>query len=95
MSPAKASYTGGQAGAPAPAFSRSERVYMANKSDKNECLGNPEQPGSERDPEERPTESQDQIREKMFDKTLADSFPTSDPPSSIPDPSADDTFGKD
>jgi hypothetical protein len=26
-------------------------------------------------------------REKSYDKTLADSFPTSDPPSSIPDPS--------
>ena len=29
-------------------------------------------------------------REKMLDKTLADSFPTSDPPSSIPDPEADE-----
>ncbi len=27
----------------------------------------------------------------MFDKTLADSFPTSDPPSTIPDP-AEDSF---
>jgi hypothetical protein len=26
-------------------------------------------------------------REKALDKTIADSFPTSDPPSSIPDPS--------
>ncbi len=30
-----------------------------------------------------------EIREKMMDKTLADSFPASDPPSSIPDPSED------
>jgi hypothetical protein len=29
------------------------------------------------------------VEEKNLDKTLADSFPTSDPPSSIPDPSAD------
>ena len=51
---------------------------------------NPEEPGSRRDPEERPVEQPHQIREKTMDKTLADSFPTSDPPSSIPDPSSDD-----
>lgn len=34
------------------------------------------------------------IRDKMMDKTLADSFPTSDPPSSIPDP-CEDSFGED
>jgi hypothetical protein len=41
-----------------------------------------------RDPEDRPVNPRDQhaIREKNLDKTLADSFPTSDPPSSIPDP---------
>lgn len=49
----------------------------------------PEQLGSRRDPEERPVSSIDEAREKNLDKTLADSFPTSDPPSSIPDPSAD------
>jgi hypothetical protein len=30
------------------------------------------------------------VREKALDKTLADSFPSSDPPSTIPDPCADD-----
>jgi len=42
-----------------------------------------------RDPEDRPTPEDDEraMREKNHDKTLADSFPTSDPPSSIPDPS--------
>ena len=41
-----------------------------------------------RDPEDRPTAPGDKLeqREKMHDKTLADSFPTSDPPSTIPDP---------
>ena len=50
-----------------------------------------EQRGSRRDPEERPVDGTDQkqVREKMLDKTLADSFPTSDPPSTIPDPSKD------
>jgi hypothetical protein len=33
-----------------------------------------------------------QVREKMFDKTLADSFPASDPPSSTPDPAEEDSF---
>jgi len=51
-----------------------------------------EQPGSNRDPEERPAEDQEQLREKMLDKTLADSFPTSDLPSTIPDPAEDDSF---
>jgi hypothetical protein len=52
----------------------------------------PEQSGSRRDPEERQTDkSEEEIREKAMDKTLADSFPTSDPPSSIPDPSEDDS----
>jgi hypothetical protein len=46
--------------------------------------------GSRRDPEERPAHHEKERREKMLDKTLADSFPTSDPPSSIPDPAADD-----
>jgi hypothetical protein len=49
-----------------------------------------EDPGSKRDPEERPTEEGKDAREKGLDKTLADSFPTSDPPSTIPDPSGDD-----
>ncbi len=50
--------------------------------------------GSRRDPEERPVSAEDkqELREKMLDKTLADSFPTSDPPSSIPDPSEDDSY---
>lgn len=44
-----------------------------------------------RDPEDRPINEQDasQVREKMLDKTLADSFPASDPPSSDPDPAVD------
>ena len=51
---------------------------------------NREQPGSKRDPEERPAMTEQEKREKNFDKTLADSFPTSDPPSSIPDPGGDE-----
>jgi hypothetical protein len=49
----------------------------------------PEHVGSRRDPEERPTAGRNEVREKNLDKTLADSFPTSDPPSSIPDPVSD------
>ena len=45
-----------------------------------------------RDPEDRPVgECSDEIREKMMDKTLADSYPASDPPSSIPNPCAEDS----
>src|SRR5690348_3664364 len=38
-----------------------------------------------RDPEDRNTHTEDEKREKALDKALADSFPTSDPPS-ITDP---------
>ena len=44
-----------------------------------------------RDPEDRPVHDEEEVKEKNLDKTLADSFPTSDPPSSIPDPSEDET----
>ena len=44
-----------------------------------------------RDPEARMIDECDpaQVREKMLDKTDADSFPASDPPSTIPDPDWD------
>jgi hypothetical protein len=44
-----------------------------------------------RDPEDRIVDHEDQEgkREKMLDKTIADSFPASDPPSSLPDPNED------
>jgi hypothetical protein len=45
----------------------------------------PEHVGSRRDTEERHIHGS-QAQEKAFDKTGADSFPSSDPPSSIPDP---------
>lgn len=47
-----------------------------------------------RDPEDRVILLNDrsEVREKMFDKTIADSFPASDPPSSMPDPAEEDSF---
>lgn len=45
---------------------------------------------SNRDPENRPATSEHAIKEKNLDKTLADSFPTSDPPSTIPDPAQEE-----
>jgi hypothetical protein len=45
-----------------------------------------------RDPEDRPVKNEQELREKMLDKTLADSFQTSDPPSTIPDPIGDDSL---
>lgn len=44
-----------------------------------------------RDPEDRVIDEDNecQVREKMLDKTIADSFPASDPPSSLPDPDRD------
>ena len=50
---------------------------------------------SDRAPEDRVVDGSDSKakREKMFDKTLADSFPASDAISSLPDPS-EDSFSK-
>ena len=47
-----------------------------------------------RDPEDREVHRANirKLREKMMDKTLADSYPASDPPSSIPDPGEDDSI---
>src|SRR5581483_73400 len=49
----------------------------------------PEETGSRRDPEERQVTHEHEIHDKMLDKTIADTFPTSDPPSSIPNPGSD------
>jgi hypothetical protein len=51
-----------------------------------------EKNGVSRDPEDRPAANEHELREKMLDKTLADSFPTSDPPSTIPDPAGEDSL---
>src|SRR5436305_6070885 len=51
-----------------------------------------EKSGVSRDPEDRPAANEHELREKMLDKTLADSFPTSDPPSTIPDPAGEDSL---
>ena len=47
-----------------------------------------------RDPEDRVIDEycRPERKEKMMDKTIADSFPASDPPSSLPDPD-EDSFG--
>jgi len=44
-----------------------------------------------RDPEDRITNQGDsrEIKDEMLDKTVADTFPASDPPSSLPDPDED------
>lgn len=60
---------------------------MANTNNKDRT--NADEPSESRDPEDRPTKSEQARREKNLDKTLADSFPTSDPPSATPDPSGD------
>lgn len=46
-----------------------------------------------RDPEDRQIDetNSSEKKEKMMDKTIADTFPASDPPSSLPDPD-DDSF---
>ena len=43
----------------------------------------------EQKPKPHPPEKREEDEEAALDKTLADSFPASDPPSSIPDPDED------
>jgi hypothetical protein len=47
-----------------------------------------------RNPEDRIVQAGDRTakRDKMLDKTIADSFPASDPPSSLPDPNEDSFY---
>ena len=44
-----------------------------------------------RDPEDRKIDESNlaEKKDKMMDKTVADTFPASDPPSSLPDPDED------
>jgi len=44
-----------------------------------------------RDPEDRSIDESNlcERKDKMMDKTIADTFPASDPPSSLPDPNQD------
>jgi len=44
-----------------------------------------------RDPEDREIDESNAVekKDKMMDKTVADTFPASDPPSSLPDPDED------
>jgi hypothetical protein len=56
-----------------------------------ESQPDPESSESRRDPEDREVLNRDEFKDKMLDKTLADSFPTSDPPSTIPDPGGHDS----
>jgi hypothetical protein len=60
--------------------------------EQSESKPEPESSTSRRDPEDRRVVNQDELKDKMLDKTLADSFPTSDPPSITPDPGDDDSL---
>jgi hypothetical protein len=53
-------------------------------------MGTESNPGP-RDPEDREIDedSAAERKDKMMDKTVADTFPASDPPSSLPDPDED------
>jgi len=62
---------------------------MSESNDRSRQSNEPER---KRNPKDNQVAVKRDLREKMLDKTLADSFPTSDPPSSIPDPSAKDSL---
>jgi hypothetical protein len=49
-------------------------------------MNNPTSTSQPNDSDHRNPENQEEEEEETLDKTIADSFPASDPPSSIPDP---------
>jgi hypothetical protein len=66
---------------------------MIERFDKKKPLEDGDDPELQlRDPEDRPVHTPRELKEKTQDKTVADSFPASDPPSSIPDPSEEDPY---
>jgi hypothetical protein len=67
-------------------------VFVRKNLEQSESKPEPESSTSRRDPEDRRVVNQDELKDKMLDKTLADSFPTSDPPSITPDPGDDDSL---
>ncbi len=68
-----------------------ELVWIGSTQSDANATGLTTQCREVRDPEDRRVAPQDEaaVREKMLDKTLADSYPASDPPSSLPNPSVD------
>jgi hypothetical protein len=50
----------------------------------------PRDPESSEQPKNHQPGHEDEISEDNLDKTIEDSFPASDPPSSIPDPEEDE-----
>lgn len=68
---------------------------MQNKQERRGLLtGNAQNARNLRNPEDRIINQfcSQELKEKMMDKTIADSFPASDPLSSLPDPD-EDSFG--
>jgi hypothetical protein len=51
-----------------------------------------EKTAKKRGPQIVPEDRERELREESLDKTLEDSFPSSDPPSSIPNPAAEDPY---
>jgi hypothetical protein len=70
-----------------------ESIILASRGESNVRASG----SAPRDPEDRLVDAADRDgkREKMFDKTIADSFPASDPPSSRPDPQEDSFDARD
>ncbi|HEV2696962.1 MAG TPA: hypothetical protein VGU90_03150 [Terriglobales bacterium] len=57
----------------------------------SDAKGSDQSAEKDRKPELRkPDQNEDETPEKNLDKTIEDSFPASDPPSSIPDPDEED-----
>ncbi|HKT69381.1 MAG TPA: hypothetical protein VJP83_08090 [Terriglobales bacterium] len=71
---------------------------MSDKRESSERapIPDPSAGPTNRDPEDRDVNRrrEHEVKDKMMDKTLADSYPASDPPSTIPDPGEEDSLDK-
>lgn len=67
-----------------------------SESNEQAPIPDPSAGPANRDPEDREVNRrrEHEVKDKMMDKTLADSYPASDPPSTIPDPGEEDSLDK-
>jgi hypothetical protein len=67
-----------------------------SESNEQAPIPDPSAAPTNRDPEDREVNRrrEHEVKDKMMDKTLADSYPASDPPSTIPHPGEEDSLDK-
>lgn len=69
---------------------KNDRAESSATSSEHEHSGSKQDRKKQAAPQDETSDKARERRERALDKTVADSFPGSDPPSSIPDPGEED-----